>query len=192
MAYYLMIKEALGHNLKYLCKCGDYKDPHKYKGSGVYWRRFIKKHNPEIKTTILGLYESKEELRKAGELYSEKFDIVHDTTWANLIPEIGDGGRTVDSSKYRAYRISNPKEQKFFNKGTDLPKGWAKGGPKWKKNKDGVEKTRQAHIGKKRSNETKERMKAATRKPRMTVKCQYCQKSITPQNIKRHERICNG
>lgn len=189
MGYHLMIKEAVGLGIKYLCKCGDYKDPHLYRGSGVYWRRILKKHNPEIITTILGYYETKESLREAGEFYSEKFNVVADPSWANLIPEIGDGGSTTPG-KVRAYDPNNPADQKYFDKVEYIPAGWIRGTPKWEKNRNGVEKSRQSHIGKKRSEETRNNMRNAVRTKRKTVQCSKCSKDITLQNIKRHEKIC--
>lgn len=189
MGYHLMIKEAVGLGIKYLCKCGDYKDPYSYKGSGVYWRRILKKHNPEIKTTILGYYETRESLREAGEFYSKKFNVVSDPLWANLIPEIGDGGSTTPG-KVRAYDPQNPANQKYFDKIEDIPTNWIHGAPKWIKNKDGVEKTRQSHLGRKRSEKTRENMRNSVRSKRKTIQCSKCSKDITPQNIKRHENTC--
>lgn len=122
MGYYLMIKEAEEIGVKYLCKCMDNRDPYEYKGSGVFWRKIINKHNSTIKTIILGHYDTSEKLRKAGEYYSDKFDIVHKREWANLIPEIGDGGSTT-KGKIRCY---NPitKEERLLDK---LPKNWIRG-----------------------------------------------------------------
>jgi len=189
MGYHLMIKEAVGLGIKYLCKCGDYTNPMTYKGSGTYWRRIIKKHNPEIKTTILGYYETKESLRTAGEYYSELYDVVKSREWANLIPEIGDGGSTTPG-QVRAYDPEDQTNQKYFSTIADIPEGWIHGAPKWKKNPEGVEKSRQSHLGRKRPESTRENMRNSVRGKRMTIPCQNCGKEITPQNIKRHEKIC--
>ena len=156
-----------------------------YKGSGVYWRRIIKKHNPQIITTILGHYKTNEELRVDGIFYSKKFNIIEDPTWANLIEEIGDGGATV-KSKVRAFNLSNPKQSNFFENVDSIPQGWKRGTPGFKKTKESVQKTAQFHTGRKRSEETRQRMKNSTRKKRMTVVCEICNKNYTPQNIKRH------
>ena len=95
--YYLMIKEIEQTGLKYLCKRKHYKDPAdhlKYKGSGKLWRRTLNAH-PEytIKTTVLGLYD-KNDLAKYGLYYSNLYNIVESKEWANLMPEVGDGGQT--------------------------------------------------------------------------------------------------
>ena len=95
--YYLMIKEIEQTGLKYLCKRKKYKDPLdriKYKGSGKLWRRILNAH-PEytLKTTVLGLYD-KDDLAKYGLYYSNLYNIVESKEWANLMPEVGDGGQT--------------------------------------------------------------------------------------------------
>lgn len=190
--YYLMIKEveAEGKILKYLCKCIDWKDPYNYKGSGVYWRRFLKKYNltaKDIKTTIIGKFD-KQQLREQGEYYSKKFNVTDNVMWANLCDEIGDGGSTV----YKRKRIYNPSnnQMKFLNETDELPAGWEYGGPKWKKDPNSVKKSAQFHKGKKRSAETREKMRNAERKKRITVPCPICNKQITKQNIKRHTIKC--
>lgn len=191
MGYHLMIKEAVGLGIRYLCKCGDYTDPMTYKGSGTYWRRILKKHNPEIKTTIIGYYETKEALREAGEYYSNKFNVVGDKSWANLIPEIGDGGSTTPG-KVRAYKVDDETDQKYFDTIEDIPEGWIHGAPRWKKNPEGVERTRQAHLGRKRPESTRENMKNSIRRKRMTVECPGCKIRITAQNLKRHMEKHHG
>lgn len=95
--YYLMIKEIEQTGMKYLCKRKKYNKPDdhlKYAGSGKLWNRILKAHpNYTIKTTVLGLYD-KDDLIKYGLYYSNLFNVVESTEWANLIPEIGDGGPT--------------------------------------------------------------------------------------------------
>ena len=188
MAWYLMIKTAEGIGVRYLCKCGDYKDPYKYKGSGVFWRKIINKHKCIIHTEILGKYETKEELRSAGEYYSKLFNIVEDRSWANLIPEIGDGGPTV-RGRIRVYNLLS-EQQKFIENNSPIPEGWARGSPKWKKSAKSKEKTRAFHTGRIRSEETRNRMKNAKRRKRMTVECSSCHQRFTCQNIERHRKGC--
>jgi hypothetical protein len=95
--YYLMIKEIEQTGLKYLCKRRKTKNPQdhiNYVGSGKLWRRILNAH-PEytIKTTVLGLYD-KTDLAKYGLYYSKMWNIVESKEWANLMPEVGDGGIT--------------------------------------------------------------------------------------------------
>lgn len=88
MTFKLMIKTHNITGLKYLCVTS--KDDYElYPGSGSYWRSHIKAHGKDIHTEILGIYNTKEELRDAGILASAKYDVVESDKWANLIPETG-------------------------------------------------------------------------------------------------------
>ena len=90
---YLMIKEHEITGLQYLCKTTK-KDPIKYNGSGVYWKRHIKIYGKEhIKTIWYELFTDIDELVSTALALSENFDVVNSDRWANLIPENGlDGG----------------------------------------------------------------------------------------------------
>lgn len=94
MKHYLMLKEHLITGLKYLCKTStnNPKRPFFYVGSGTYWKKHLKKHGRKIKTTILEICETKEELCKKGLEYNKKWDIVKSNQFANLVEERGDGG----------------------------------------------------------------------------------------------------
>lgn len=101
--YYLMIKTIDQTGMKYLCKRRFYpnrpNDHLTYKGSGVLWRRILNKHpNYTISTEVLGLY-TKDDLKKYGRYFSDTFNIVESDEWANLIPELGDGGATRKNTK---------------------------------------------------------------------------------------------
>lgn len=105
--YYLMIKTIDQTGLKYLCKrkvcCKDPNDHLKYKGSGVLWRRILKKHpDYTISTFVLGKYD-KDELFKMGMFYSHLYNVVESKDWANLILECGDGGNTSNTDGYVRY-----------------------------------------------------------------------------------------
>lgn len=88
---YLYIKESpLG--LKYLGITN--KDPYKYKGSGLYWKRHLNFYNIDsknIKTIILFETFDKNELKEKALYYSFLYDIVNSKEWANIIPESGIG-----------------------------------------------------------------------------------------------------
>lgn len=92
--YYLMIKTHSITGLKYLCQTTR-KDPHKYLGSGVYWKDHLASHGPNITTEVLCECQTKEELKEKGLHYSALWNVVEDKdafgkkTWANLIPEDG-------------------------------------------------------------------------------------------------------
>lgn len=95
--YYLYVKTHNITGLKYLGKTVS-KNPHQYKGSGIYWSSHIKKHGYDVTTEILKECLSEYELQYWGKYYSELWDIVNKTdssgrkVWANLRPEEGTGG----------------------------------------------------------------------------------------------------
>ena len=66
-------------------------DPLKYNGSGVIWKKHLKKYGLDITTEILAECETQEELRTLGMYYSDKWDIINDTKFANLQEESGQG-----------------------------------------------------------------------------------------------------
>lgn len=88
MTYKIMIKQHNVTGLKYLCitKKDDYAN---YHGSGSYWLNHIKKHGFNVTTTVLAETDDLDELRRLGEYYSEKYNVVENPEFANLIPERG-------------------------------------------------------------------------------------------------------
>lgn len=89
------------------------KDPHRYKGSGYYWKRHIKKHGYDVVTTILGVYSSEEELKKWGLHYSEKFDVTENIGFANLKEEAGVGGKYSSESKEKMKIAAKKRIEKY-------------------------------------------------------------------------------
>lgn len=88
--YHLYVKTHNATCLKYLGQTSQ--DPIIYKGSGKYWLQHIKKHGYDVSTEILLSTNDKSELIEAGEAYSKKFNVVDSKEWANLIEEKGPGG----------------------------------------------------------------------------------------------------
>lgn len=80
-------------------------NPEKYLGSGVLWKKHIKKHGKEfVETLWIKLFQDREECTRIALLFSEQQDIVHSDLWLNLIPETGLSGwgsRTSHSSETR-------------------------------------------------------------------------------------------
>lgn len=192
--YYLMIKTIQETGLKYLCKCRDNKDPHKYKGSGVLWRRIVNKH-PEytIVTEILGHYASNELLKEAGMHYSNMYNVVNDSGWANCIPEIGDGGPTVTGRK----RICNVElmQERLIHISEPVPNGWQWGGlPKGPRNSEVTQRIIKSQTGSIRNetirNKFKESWASGSRKPIPRVKCDKCGREIVAPNMQRHYNSC--
>jgi hypothetical protein len=159
--YYLLIKEIEQTGLKYLCKRkynpNNKTDHLNYKGSGKLWRSILKAH-PEytLKTTVLGLFTA-EELAKIGEYYSNLYNVVESSEWANLMPEKGDGGVTHQNTHpfvnnetrqvvyrsecpegfvpyddwrtgYVIYHDPRTKEMRHFLSDETPPADWVKGG----------------------------------------------------------------
>lgn len=85
---YLYIKEHNKTKLKYFGKTNK-KDPHKYRGSGIYWTRHLEIHGNDVTTTIYGYYTTREELIKDALEFSSKHNIVNSDEWANLRKENG-------------------------------------------------------------------------------------------------------
>jgi len=192
MGYYLMIKTIDQNGVKYLCKCMDNKNHILYKGSGVFWRKILKSHPTyTVSTTVLGHYNTKEELSEAGLYYSNLYNVVKDKTWANCIPESGDGGSTTNGKIYGHCPVTL--QEKLFDNKDLIPAEWNVGRkPKGPRPQAISEKLLASHLGKKRSEETRMNMKNALRSKRMTVQCTDCNRQITPQNLNRHMEKTHG
>lgn len=115
MPIYLLIKEHNVTGLKYLCKheAKSFKDCIRYCGSGTYWKRHIKKHGKDLKTTCLFVSENKNDFSKYALLKSLEFDIVKSKEWANLTEERGQGGRIYPPEYYRKASTDMWKNNEF-------------------------------------------------------------------------------
>ncbi len=92
---YLYLKTHNKTGLKYLGKT--IRNPYTYNGSGKYWLRHIEKHGCDITTEVLLETTDPKEIKKAGILYSEKWDIVNSDQFANLMVETGTGGHNPNA-----------------------------------------------------------------------------------------------
>jgi hypothetical protein len=90
MSTYLYVKTHNKTGLKYLGKT--IQNPYKYKGSGIHWCRHLSKHGNDVTTEILKECQNNDEVKYWGQYYSDLWNVVDDTAWANLKPETGDGG----------------------------------------------------------------------------------------------------
>jgi hypothetical protein len=106
MSTYLYVKTHNRTGLKYLGKT--IQNPYKYKGSGVYWRRHLSKHGNDVTTEILKECQTNDEVKYWGQYYSNLWNVVDDTAWANLKPETGEGGSgkmtTITKGKITEYQ----------------------------------------------------------------------------------------
>jgi hypothetical protein len=98
--YKLYVKTHIKTGLKYLGQTSA-KDPHKYSGSGIYWKLHLQKHGYYYTTEILHEFQTKEELKPYGIYYSTLWNIVESDEWANLKEEHGDGGRQSEEVRQR-------------------------------------------------------------------------------------------
>lgn len=100
MSIYLYVKTHNLTNLKYLGQTTS-SDPHRYTGSGIYWKSHLKKHGSDYRTEILRICETKEEVKEWGLFYSKLWNVVESEDWANLKVEQGDGGRQSEEVRKR-------------------------------------------------------------------------------------------
>jgi hypothetical protein len=105
MPIYLYVKTHNTTGLKYLGKTIS-DDPHLYQGSGKVWRRHIKKHGYDVTTEILFETDDPNELKKVGIYYSNLWNIVESKDFANIVPEMGDGGAMLWTIESRQ-KVSN-------------------------------------------------------------------------------------
>ena len=89
---WLMIKQHQVTGLKYLCKTEN-KDPIKYNGSGLYWKRHLKEHGSDVVTIWHEQFDA-DEVEEVALFISDEMNVVDSPEWANLKRENGlDGGR---------------------------------------------------------------------------------------------------
>jgi hypothetical protein len=112
---YLYLKTHNTTSLKYLGKT-ESKNPHKYKGSGKYWKSHIKKHGYNVTTQILLVTEDKEELRETGLFFSRLWDVVKSDEFANCRDESGDGITSEYSKAIQKKRRENGDRRGLFTK----------------------------------------------------------------------------
>lgn len=94
------------------------KDPLKYLGSGIRWRRHIRQHGKDkVETLWYKLFDTREELIRISLLFSEQQDIVKSERWLNLVPENGFDGNgrygkgRIFSAEHRANLSAAQKER---------------------------------------------------------------------------------
>lgn len=115
--YYLYVKTHNKTGLKYLGQTSA-NDPHKYPGSGVYWKHHLKKYGYDYNTELLKECQTKEEVKKYGTYYSNLYNILESDEWANLKIEQGEGGRQTEEVRKR---ISEAGKGRIpWNKGKEI------------------------------------------------------------------------
>lgn len=90
----LYIKRHNVSRIKYLGKT-TLPDPYTYEGSGVLWKKHIKKYGKDISTLwVSEVFTDKDLLIEFATFLSQELDIVKSNEWANLMEENGIGGGT--------------------------------------------------------------------------------------------------
>jgi len=160
---YLYLKTHNITGLKYLGKTIS-KDPHKYKGSGVYWKNHITEHGYDVTTEILFETTNKEEFKKVALEYSKKWNIVESKGFANLTVEEGHGGwdYVYKNAEINAKRIKGLKEDSLGSiKAAETIRKRRAADPEY----DAIMKERLATFkGKKHSEKTKQKMSNQAKK----------------------------
>jgi hypothetical protein len=113
--YYLYVKTHNITGLKYLGQTT--KNPFNYRGSGLYWKSHLAKHGRDMTTEIIKECETMDDLKKWGIYYSDLWNIVDSDVWANLKPEIGDGGCAKGTNKGRKHSLATRRKISKNRKG---------------------------------------------------------------------------
>ena len=115
---YLYIKQHSITKLKYFGKTTK-EDPVSYLGSGIHWKRHIKKHGTEhVKTLWYQSFQDEKSLIDYATKFSKENNIVESKEWANLKEENGlDGG--FDKGWWSEDQIENFRQKQ--------KERWAKG-----------------------------------------------------------------
>lgn len=117
MIIYLYVKQHAITGLKYFGKTSR-ANPYKYKGSGTYWKRHIKKYGIEHVITInVWQFDSIEQCSNFAINFSKQNNIVRSTEWANLCEENGHSGGDTGNKKAssRGGRYIRSEETKIKN-----------------------------------------------------------------------------
>ena len=155
MTIYLYKKTHKNTGLKYLGQTSK-KDPHKYPGSGVYWLRHLEKHGYDYDTEILKECQTKDEIKYWGTHFSNLWDVVNDSSWANLKSEEGNGGKTRGMSG-RAHTEETKKRMSDAHKGRVPSDDTRKKMSQWQ-----MGRKRPDLIGREISPETRKRISEST------------------------------
>lgn len=96
----LYIKTHNTTGLKYFGKTTR-NNPEKYNGSGIYWKRHIKKYGNDVTTTIFGKFDDIDLCMATALKFSIDNDIINSTKWANLRNENGLDGAPIGNPGHR-------------------------------------------------------------------------------------------
>ena len=158
---YLYIKQHSVTGLLYFGKT-ILNDPIKYKGSGTYWKRHIKKHGiKHVETLWYCLFTDKESIREFGLLCSLLWDICASDCWGNILKEDGIQGTVVGATRSLETRQKIALSKTGTKLSNDHKNKISLGGIGRKNSMEHIEKTRKWHLGSIRTEASKQKMKAS-------------------------------
>ena len=168
----LLVMEHKITGLKYFCKTTVLDRVHRYKGSGVAWQQHLKHHGFDVNVGVLGFYIDEKRCVDAAKKFSKDNDIVNSLLWANIVPETGKNGASMEGERNPFYgkkhspetaeRIRLQKIGKSVNKGAyQSPEKRAKISAALKGRKNPA--SSMALTGRKLSEETKKKIAAASK-----------------------------
>jgi hypothetical protein len=112
MTIYLYKKTHNKTGLQYLGKT--VRDPFKYTGSGLDWKMHLQEHGSDVSTEILKECSSTAELSYWGRYYSDLWNVVESTDWANKTRETGGGpGVSSKQAKLTARKLLSNMKHNF-------------------------------------------------------------------------------
>lgn len=110
---FLYVKQHSVTGLKYFGMTSN--DPFKYRGSGTYWRRHVKKHGgfKYVETIKTWKFDDIELCSDFALRFSEENNIVESKEWANEVPEDGLSGypKGIKRSKETIDKMRKPKSE---------------------------------------------------------------------------------
>lgn len=196
--YNLYLKEHNKTKLKYLgyTTRDDYDV---YTGSGTRWLKHINAHGYNVTTRLLGSYESMEELKENGILYSNMWNVAENAQFANLKTEEGVSGnyskevrkKMSDSAKKRGAPVSAWTSEKA----TEMNIRTWKDPEIKRKRSEGISKSLSGKKREPRSEEFKDHMKKVltgrsygngVKHNLKEVKCPHCNKIGKGPNMTRY------
>lgn len=189
MTIYLYIKQHAQTGLLYFGKTQQ--DPISYKGSGLYWKRHLKKYGNAVNTLKVWTFEDQDECTRFAEAFSIERDIVNNPAWANLIVENALGGvpkgttyirseisntRTAATNRAKAALLTFEERKRMAPDSQSL---------------EARAKLSAAAKGRKHTTETKQKISTGLSKPKIKSPCSVCGVLASPNNLTRwHESKC--
>jgi len=158
---WLYIKQHNTTGLRYFGKTT--KDPQTYLGSGRYWLRHLKEHSEDITTVWCEEFTDMDQLVEFATFFSEFYNIVDAVdsrgkkVWANMIPENGLDGAIPGITPWNK---GIPRTDEEKQRMSQARKGFAA----WNKGVPCKEETKSKLKDRKRTEETKSKIKSARSK----------------------------